>query len=198
MEGPKKHRFLLSKAGLNIGDSDVGEGAAPEPEVSERSVVSRKELGRELRRQAYQRAKKARAEDPRHLAMKEVVKQRRRELYQQVKTRRKEREAEQKAKDKVVSATAQAEAKRQLAERVKSAIGRGPGAIGRGADAIGRGADATGRSADAIGRESEVGRALARDIERALQSADVQELMDRLRAESAELAAQHQGNGSSS
>lgn len=188
MEGPKKRWFSGSEAG---GPALVGRffeaGTAASPPESEhpaggpqrdespasapeRSVLSRKELARELRRRAYQRAKQARAEDPRHLAMKEAAKLRRREQYQQVKERRKEREAEQKAKEKVSAAAAQAAAKRELAERVKSAIGRG----------------------------SEPGRALARDIERALQSADVRELMDQLRSESATLAAQHRGDGSES
>jgi hypothetical protein len=202
MEGPKKRWFsgssgsgggangrsLLDRVGAGLPratpsggleppEDAPGEEAelgvseqVPEQGVPERSVLSRKELARELRRQAYRRAKQARAEDPRHLAMKEAVKVRRREQYQQVKVRRKEREAEQKAKDKVSAAAAQAEAKRQLAERVKSALGRG----------------------------SEPGRALARDIERALQCADVRELMDRLRNESASLAAQHQDDGTES
>jgi hypothetical protein len=152
----------------SAGGEAGGEDAAfAEQAAPERTVLSRKELARELRRQAYRRAKQARAEDPRHLAMKEAAKLRRREQYQQVKVRRKEREAEQKAKDKVSAAATQAEAKRQLAERVKSALGRG----------------------------SEPARALARDIERALQCTDVRELMDRLRSESAALAAQHQDDG---
>jgi hypothetical protein len=134
-------------------------------------VISRKELARELRRQAYRKAKQARAADPRQLAMKEVAKQRRRELYQQVKERRKERDTalktELKAKEKAAQAASRAEGKRQLAERVKGAIGRG----------------------------SEPGRALARDIERALQCADVRDLMERLRGESAALAAQHRDDG---
>lgn len=129
----------------------------------EREVISRKELARQFRRQAYQRAKAARAADPKHLALKEVAKQRRRELYQRVKEQRKSRDAEQETQRKAADAEQRAAAKRQLAERVKSAIGRA----------------------------SEPGRALARDIERALQSADVKELIEQLRAQSPGLAAQH-------
>lgn len=175
--GSRGARGLFQKAGLGEAggeDSSVAAGPGDGAEGDEaaggahtgaatRTLLSRKELARELRRQAYQKAKRARAADPKHLAMKEAAKLRRREQYQQVKVRRKEREAELKEKEKAAVAADQAEAKRQLAERVKSAVGRG----------------------------SEPGRALARDIERALQCADVRELMDRLRGESAELAARH-------
>jgi len=183
MKGPKK-RWLTALDGSDAGaaglagDGAEGDDADDAAESAHsvarrdehvgaptRTLLSRKELARELRRQAYQKAKRARAADPKHLAMKEAAKLRRRELYQQAKGRRKEREAELKEKEKAAVAADQAEAKRQLAERVKSAIGRG----------------------------SEPGRALARDIERALQCADVRELMDRLRSESAVLAAQHAG-----
>jgi len=168
MEKPRK-RFGLSL----LGGSDASGGDAGNEESSGaavREVISRKELARQLRRQAYQRAKAARATDPKHLAMKEAAKLRRRELYRQVKEQRKAREAEQDAKRKTANAKEHAEAKRQLAERVKSAIGPA----------------------------SEPGRALARDIERALQCADVKELIDRLRAESPALAAQHRDDDSSS
>jgi hypothetical protein len=147
VEPPKKRR---------VASADE----APEPG---REVISRKELGRQLRRQAYQRAKAARAADPKHLALKEVAKQRRRELYRRVKEQRKSREAERDAERKASEARQRAEAKRQLAERVKSVIGPA----------------------------SEPGRALARDIERAMQITDVKELIEQLRAQSATLAAQH-------
>jgi hypothetical protein len=140
-----------------------GVGSSEEPAENGREIISRKELARQLRRQAYQRAKAARAVDPKHLALKEVVKQRRRELYRRVKEQRKSQEAERDAERKARDAQQRSEAKRQLAERVKSVIGPA----------------------------SEPGRALARDIERALQSADVKELIEQLRAQSASLAAQH-------
>ncbi|HTV18114.1 MAG TPA: hypothetical protein VMG12_05570 [Polyangiaceae bacterium] len=154
----------MSSGGLLLpGEASPDEGA-PEPEAGGREVISRKELARQLRRQAYQRAKAARAADPKHLAMKEVAKQRRRELYQRVKEQRKARDAELDAKKKASDARERTEAKRQLAERVRSAIGPA----------------------------SEPGRALARDIERALQCADVKDLIEQLRAQSAPLAEQTQ------
>jgi hypothetical protein len=50
---------------------------------------TRRELARQHRKIAYQRAKAARAADPRYIAMKEAAKQRRREAYKQAKERRK-------------------------------------------------------------------------------------------------------------
>lgn len=50
---------------------------------------SRKELARQLRREAYVRQKAQRAADPRVIALKEVAKQRRKEAYQAAKARRK-------------------------------------------------------------------------------------------------------------
>jgi hypothetical protein len=60
--------------------------------------VSQKEYARRMRRAAYLRAKEFRAKDPKHLAMKAAVKQRRREAYQQAKERRKVRAQEEKTK----------------------------------------------------------------------------------------------------
>jgi hypothetical protein len=67
---------------------------------SKKGTLSRKEFARQLRRQAYQKAKERRASDPKHIAMKEVAKQRRREAYQQAKERRKAAVADQKALEK--------------------------------------------------------------------------------------------------
>jgi hypothetical protein len=171
MEGPRK-RFLGLLEGERHGDAageSDGSLAASAPTAGSRQVISRKELARELRRQAYQRAKQARASDPRHLALKERAKQQRRELYRKAKEQRKARDAALDAKHEAQREAAHAEAKRQLAERVRGAIGKA----------------------------SEPGRALARDIEHALQGAGVRELMERLRRESAAMAsaamaAQHQ------
>jgi hypothetical protein len=52
-------------------------------------ALARKELARQLRKDAYQQAKRRRASDPKFIAMKEAVKVRRREMYQQAKARRK-------------------------------------------------------------------------------------------------------------
>jgi hypothetical protein len=107
--------------------------------------------------------------------MKEAAKVRRREMYQQVKAQRKERDAEIESKRKTADSQARAEAKRELTERVKSAIGRGSEPI-KGSDLL--------RSSDLLSGLADDSNALARDIERALQNADVKELMERLRAES--------------
>ena len=177
MEGPRKRSFgSLFNGSVRGGVVDEGarldrqtvDPGAAEQQVADRgtptrTVISRKELARELRRQAYQRAKQARAVDPRYQAMKERAKQQRRELYQKAKEQRKAREAALDAQHGAERDAARAEAKRQLAERVRGAVGKA----------------------------SEPGRALARDIEHALQSAGVRELMERLRLESAELAAKH-------
>jgi hypothetical protein len=163
VEKPKKRGVTLSNGVLSSELLSSEPSGAEEAPVIEREVISRKEVARQFRRQAYQRAKAARAADPKHLAMKEVAKQRRRELYRRVKEQRKSRDAERDTQRKAAEAEQRAAAKRQLAERVKSVVGRA----------------------------SEPGRALARDIERALQSADVKELIEQLRAQSASLAAQH-------
>jgi hypothetical protein len=175
MKGPKKRWLVSSDADSEPGVPAAGgaeTGAASGSEgwasAAATSVISRKELARVRQREAYQRAKQARAIDPRHIAMKEAVKQRRRELYQQVKEQRKTREAELGARQKQASALARAEAKRQLTDRVKSAI----------AAASGAGSNS-----------SSPGPGLARDIDRALLDPDVKALLDRLTEESAGLAA---------
>jgi hypothetical protein len=64
---------------------------------SQRKILSRKELAKELRRNAYQRAKERRAKDPRFIAMKEAAKEQRRAAYQKLKEKRKSEEAAAKA-----------------------------------------------------------------------------------------------------
>jgi len=160
MEGPRKRWAVLG--GKAAGDQAASEEANGSVDGS-RSILSRKELARELRRQAYRKAKEARANDPRQQALKERARLQRREQYRKAKEQRKAREAALEAKHVAAREAEQADAKRQLAERVRSAIGKAPGAG-----------------------------ALARDIDRALQGAGVRELMERLRIESAALAARHQ------
>jgi hypothetical protein len=87
-----------------------------------RSVISRKELARELRRQAYQKAKARRAEDPKHLAMKEAAKVRRREVYQQVKERRKAGEAVEKAARSAKRTEERMEKRASFAKQLQSAL----------------------------------------------------------------------------
>jgi hypothetical protein len=94
-----------------------------------RSVISRKELARELRRQAYQKAKARRAEDPKHLAMKEAAKVRRRELYQQVKERRKAGEAVEKAARSAKRSEERTEKRASFAKQLRSAL-KGPASEG--------------------------------------------------------------------
>lgn len=60
--------------------------------------ISRKELARQLRRQAYQRAKALRQASPKYIAMKEAAKQRRKEEYQRAKARKKSADAAEKSK----------------------------------------------------------------------------------------------------
>lgn len=67
---------------------------------SQRKILSRAELAKELRRAAYQRAKERRAKDPRFIAMKEAAKAQRREAYQQFKEKRKGEQAAAKANAK--------------------------------------------------------------------------------------------------
>jgi hypothetical protein len=67
---------------------------------SQRKILSRKELAKELRRNAYQRAKEQRAKDPRFIAMKEAAKTQRRAAYQKIKEKRKGEEAAAKASAK--------------------------------------------------------------------------------------------------
>lgn len=52
---------------------------------NQRRILSRKELAKEQRREAYQKAKQRRATDPRHLALKEAAKAQRRAAYEQLK-----------------------------------------------------------------------------------------------------------------
>lgn len=180
MEGPKK-RWLIpglvttAEPGSSSGRAAFSKGRVGAQSVPETSVISRKELARQYRRQAYQRAKQARATDPKHLAMKEAAKVRRREVYQQVKAQRKVRDAELETKRKAADSQARAVTQRELAQRVRSAIGRGSEPL-EGSGPI-------------TGMVNESPDELARDIERALQNAELKELMERLRAESPALAA---------
>ncbi len=109
----------------SLGAPAMGGGAAT------RSVISRKELARDLRRQAYQRAKAWRAADPKQIEMKAAAKVKRREAYQQVKERRKAAEASSKTELRAKRAAeltqsregVPPEARRQAVARLKSALG---------------------------------------------------------------------------
>jgi hypothetical protein len=197
MQGPRKRSFQLGPGLLRRGAGEEAasdEAASDEATASEatasdqatggevhepsRSILSRKELARELRRQAYQKAKLARANDPRHLAMKERARQQRRELYRKAKEQRKAREATLEAKHEAARASARADAKREIGERVRAAIGRASKPEVVKPEVV---------KPEVVEPES----ALAHDVERALEDASVRELMERLRVESASLAARH-------
>src|SRR6185503_15127899 len=66
---------------------------------------------KEMRRQAYQKAKERRAKDPRYLQMKEAAKARRREHYQRVKQHRKAAQAAGKAERSAQRASVETEAR---------------------------------------------------------------------------------------
>lgn len=78
-----------------------------------------------MRRQAYQRAKELRATDPRHLALKEALKQRRREAYQIVKAKRKAAAAEQKLAAKAERAKERSSARKASSESLMQHVKRG-------------------------------------------------------------------------
>lgn len=88
---------------------------------SETRVLSRKEYGRLLRKRAYERAKAQRAADPKFIAAKEAMKQRRRELYQKEKERRTAARAEQKAKERAAREQERAKADFELMKMLKRA-----------------------------------------------------------------------------
>jgi hypothetical protein len=100
--------------------------ASPRPyEAPTTEVISRKEHARLLRRQAYQRAKQLRATDPRHLALKEALKQRRRAAYQAVKAKRKAAAAEQKSAEKAARERARSSARKASSEGLLQQVKRG-------------------------------------------------------------------------
>jgi hypothetical protein len=92
---------------------------------SNETKLSRKEYARRMRRAAYLRAKELRAKDPRHLALKEAVKQRRREAYQQARERRKVRIEEEKTRLGERKAEKRAATDLELMKLVKSVPHRG-------------------------------------------------------------------------
>lgn len=86
---------------------------------SKLQVVSRKELSRQIRREAYQKAKAYRAADPRFIAMKEAVKERRRMAYQRVKAQRKVVAADKKTQEQEKRAQERAAADTELMGMVR-------------------------------------------------------------------------------
>jgi hypothetical protein len=69
-----------------------------ENENSSDKKLSRKEYAKKLRREAYQRAKEFKKNDPREIARKEKAKEQRREAYKKAKERSKETKEKKKTK----------------------------------------------------------------------------------------------------
>lgn len=88
----------------------------PKHEASEH--LSRKELARQFRHEAYLRAKEYRETDPRQIAMKAKIKEQRREAYQQAKKRNKAYRDEIKEAAKVKSARKRVLKKNKLVNMV--------------------------------------------------------------------------------
>jgi len=95
---------------------------ASDGEADETRVLSRKEFGRLLRKRAYQQQKARRAADPKFIAAKEAMKQRRRELYQKEKERRTAARAGEKEKKHAARAEERAKADFELMKFVKRAV----------------------------------------------------------------------------
>jgi len=91
---------------------------------SNEAKLSRKEYARRMRRAAYLRAKELRAKDPKQIALKEAVKQRRRDAYQQAKERRKVRSQEEKTRLGERQAEKRAATDLELMKLIKSAAHR--------------------------------------------------------------------------
>jgi hypothetical protein len=118
----------LVTGGLVTGERGRARGpvrAEPRDEAPTREVISRKEQARLFRRQAYQRAKQLRATDPRHLALKEALKQRRRDAYQAVKAKRKAAAAEQKSAAKAERAKDRSLTRKASSESLMQHVKRG-------------------------------------------------------------------------
>jgi hypothetical protein len=142
-----------------------------------RSVISRKELAREMRRQAYQKAKAQRAADPKHLAMKEAAKVRRRELYQQVKEQRKASEAVAKVARAAKRTEERMEKRASFAKQLQSAL-KGPASeSGLAVPALPDTTEAGCELSEDIAEEP----ALEHQVRAALGNRRVSELLQRLR-----------------
>lgn len=86
---------------------------------SKRERPTQKEIARQIRREAYQKAKAYRAADPRYAAMKESMKERRRSAYQRAKAQRKLVATEKKANELRKRAEERATADKELMSMVR-------------------------------------------------------------------------------
>lgn len=88
---------------------------------TETKVLSRKELGRLLRKQAYEREKARRAKDPTFIAMKEAAKEQRRAAYRRMKEQRKAAREDLKEKESAKRAEERALADAELMKLMRCA-----------------------------------------------------------------------------
>jgi len=98
---------------------DTKSPSGPDQEAPKR--LSRKELARQLRHEAYLRAKEYRRTDPRQIALRDQQKEQRREEYQKTKERNKE------YRDNIKKAEKEKETKTRIVKRedLKSMVVRG-------------------------------------------------------------------------
>jgi len=104
--------------------ASITHSAETSSNVDERRSFSRKEIAKEQRHAAYQRAKAQRATDPRYLAMKEAVKVQRRAVYQKVKERRKAVAADEKAKRNAERSAQSVHKRREADEQLMTLVTR--------------------------------------------------------------------------
>ena len=105
-----------------VEDAD---GESAESAESGSRVVRGRELARLLRRQAYQRAKEARAKDPKYLAMKQLAKERRREAGKAAREKRKAEQAVERVAEKKESTARRAGERAERDQKLRELLLRG-------------------------------------------------------------------------
>ncbi|HEX4477926.1 MAG TPA: hypothetical protein VH142_22710 [Polyangiaceae bacterium] len=93
---------------------------------SDEKAESRKELAKRIRRAAYQRAKERRAEDPKFIALKEAMKERRRVAAREANARKKASIAARKENEKVARQTERDQQRSQTDGELMKLVARGP------------------------------------------------------------------------
>ena len=93
---------------------------------SDEKAESRKELARRIRREAYQRAKERRAEDPKFIALKEAMKERRRVAAREANARKKASIAARKENEKVARQTERDQQRSHADGELMKLVTRGP------------------------------------------------------------------------
>jgi hypothetical protein len=89
-----------------------------EPEQGQDKHLTKKEMAKQFRHDAYLRAKEFRKTDPRQIVLKEKLKEQRREAYKKGKERRKAYQAEIKKVLKVKDAAAKIKKQNELKEMI--------------------------------------------------------------------------------